>query len=191
MSSYYLFLNSQDSDLGTSANFQVNFEKSGINFHGCEVAIALDYVIFPNLITLIRSGINQLVINEGADDLVATIADGFYDITTFPTALKTALDAAGANTYTVSISATTYKITISSTGAFSMKFSSSSTSQDMWKILGFGFNTDTSSAASQTASMTVRLDGEDYYILQIDNLPSPNVSSSFASRGIMNIIPLN
>lgn len=191
MTSFFLFLNSKDVSIGTSSNFQVDFEQSGINFSDAEIAIGVDYVIFPNLIYPIRSGRNQLVINEGGGNLTATIAEGNYDITTFPTALKTALDAAGADTYTVTISSSTYKITISSTGTFSMKFSSTSTSGDMWKILGFAYNTDTSTTASHTGTMPIRLDGDEYYCLMIDNLPSTNISSSFSTRGIMDIIPMN
>lgn len=190
-SSFYLFLNSRDTDYGTSANFQVDFEKTGIDFSEAEIAVGLDYAIFPYLIYPIRSGRNALVINEGGGDLTATIADGYYDSSNFPAALKTALDAAGALTYTVTISATTNKITISATGAFTMKFASAATSPDMWKILGFAYNTDTSSAASHDGSMPVRLDGDEYFVLQIENFPSANVSSSFSTRGIMDIIPMN
>lgn len=191
MSSFFLFLNSKDTDFGSSANFQIDLERSGIPFSEDEISIGIDSVIFPNLIYPIRSGRNTLVINEGGADLIATITEGNYDSTTFPTALKTALDAAGAETYTVTISSTTNKITISATGAFSMKFASSSTSGYMWKILGFAYNTNTSSAASHTGSMPCRLDGDEYYALQLENLPSSNISSSFSTRGIMDIIPMS
>lgn len=61
----------------------------------------------------------------------------------------------------------------------------------MWKILGFAYNTDTSSAASVTGSMPCRLDGDEYYVMQIDNFPSTNISSSFSTRGILDIVPMN
>lgn len=190
--SFYLFLNSKDVNFGTSANFQVDFQQSGIKFSDGEIAIGLDYVVFPNLIYPIRSGkSNKLTFNEGGSDLVATIDEGYYDSSSFPIALKTALDNAGANTYTVSISSTTNKITISATGNFSMKFGTTTqTSPYMWKILGFNYDSTTSSAASHTGTMPIRLDGEEYYCLNIENLPSSNISSSFSQRGIMGIIPL-
>lgn len=187
--SFFLFLNSKDTDYGSSANFQVDFGKSGIPFSDAEIAIGLDYAIMPYLIYPIRANRNQVVINEGGVDLTATIADGYYDSTSFPTALKTALDAAGAFTYTVTISATTNKITIAATGAYSLIFTN--TSSYMWKILGFAFNSTTSSAASHTGTMPIRLDGDEYFVLMIENLPSNNVSSSFATRGIMDAIPMN
>jgi hypothetical protein len=185
-------MNSRDSDTGTSANFQVTFERSGIHFSDAEIAIGLDFVVMPYLIYPIRTNRNQIVINEGGSDLTATIADGYYDSSNFPAALKTALDAAGALTYTVTISSTTNVITISATGAFVLKFdTATATSTDMWKILGFDYNSTTASASSQVGSMPVRLDGDEYFCLQIENFQTPNVSSSFALRGIMDIIPMN
>lgn len=190
---FFIFINSRDADFGTSARFTIDFQNCGIPFSDSEIAIALDYAIFPNLIYPIRSGRNRLVFNEGGADLTATIAEGYYDASSFCTALKSALDTAStaARTYTVSISSTTNRITISATGAFSMKFSSSSTSEDMWKILGFAYRTDTASAASHTGTMCVRLDGDEYYVLTIENIGNENMSSSFNMRGLLDIIPMN
>lgn len=187
--SFYLFLNSADTSFGTSANFTVDFERSGIPFSEGEVAIGLDYVIMPNLIYPIRENRNKVVINEGGADKVATIPDGHYDSSNFPGVLETALNSAGALTYMVTISSTTNKITIAATGAFVLKFTDRSSY--MWKILGFNYDSTTSSASSQTGTMPVRLDGDEYFVLQLENLSIENVSSSFATRGIMDIIPMN
>lgn len=187
--SFFLFLNSADTNFGTSANFIVDFDRSGIPFSEGEVAIGLDYVIMPNLIYPIRANRNQVVINEGGADKIATIPDGYYDSTNFPAVLKEALDSAGALTYTVTISSTTNKITISATGAFVIKFTD--TYSYMWKILGFNYNSTTPSASSQTGTMPIRLDGDEYFVLQLENLSTGNISSSFATRGIMDIIPMN
>lgn len=191
--SFFLFLNSADVDIGTSANFQVNFDKTGIKFGDeSEVAIGLDYVIFPNLIYPIRANrSNRLVFNEGAADLTATLNEGNYDSAGFATELQTRLNAAGTLTYTVSISSITNRITISATGSFSLKFrTNTATGPYMWKVLGFAYDTNTSSASSQTGSMPVRLDSDEYYVLNIDNLQSNNVSSAVASRSLMDIIPM-
>ena len=133
------------------------------------------------------------MINEGGADITVTLPEGNYDITSFPVAMKTALDAASVAplTYTVTISATSNKITIAATGAFSIKFASNSTSPDMWKILGFPYQTNTSSAASLTGTMPIRLDGDEYYVLSIDNIGNENMSSSFTMRGLMDIIPMH
>ena len=191
MSSFFLFLNSKDTDYGSSANFQVDFEKSGIPFSDEQIAIGLDYVVFPYLIYPIRSGRNTIVFNEGGADKQAIIPEGYYDATNFPAVLAAAFNGAGANVYTVTISTTTNKITIAATGNFSLKFASTSMSPYMWKILGFAYLVNTSSAASQTGTMPIRLDGDEYFALQIENLASSNISSSFSTRGIMDIIPMN
>lgn len=187
--SFFMFINSSNTDFGTSANFQVDFERSGIPFSEGEIAIGLDYVIMPNLVYPIRTNRNKVVFNEGGADKIATIPDGHYDSSNFPAVLKTALEDAGALTYTVSISSTNNKITILASGAFVLKFTD--TSSYMWKILGFDYNSTTASATSHTGSMPVRLDGDEYFVLQLENLPSENVSSSFSTRGIMDIIPMN
>ena len=190
---FYIFINSRDTDFGSSARFSIDFQNSGIPFNDSEIAIALDYCIMPNLIYPIRSGRNTIVINEGTTDIRVIIPDGNYDVSTFPTALKTALDAAtgAARVYTVSISSTTNKITISATGTFSLMFASSSTSENMWKILGFAYQTNTSLSASQTGSMPVRLDGDEYYVLTLENIGNENMSSAFNMRGLMDIIPMH
>lgn len=189
MSSFFLFLNSRNTDYGSSANFTVNFERSGIDFNDSEVAVGLDYAIFPNLLYPIRANRNKVVFNEGAGNLTATIAEGYYNSSNFPTALKTALDAAGLDTYTVTISSTTGKITIASTGNFSLDFSD--TSSEMWKILGFPYSTIILPAASHTGTMPLRLDGDEYVCLMLENISTDNASSSFSMRGILDIIPLN
>lgn len=187
--SFYLFLNSADTDYGTSANFNVDFEKSGIPFSENEIACGLDYLIMPNLIYPIRSGRNTLSFNEGGGNLTAVIPDGYYDATSFPAALKSAMQLVGADIYTITISSTTNKITIASTGTFSLNFAASS--PYMWKILGFAYNATFASAASQSGSMPVRLDGDEYFVLNVENFSASNISSSFVSRGIMDIIPMN
>lgn len=187
--SFYLFLNSKDTSYGTSANFNVDFDRSGIPFSEGEISIGLDYIIMPNLIYPIRANRNKVIFNEGGSDKVATIPDGYYDSSNFPAVLKTALEDAGALAYAVTISGTTNKITISASGSFTLKFTD--TSSYMWKILGFNYNSVTSSDTEHTGSMPVRLDGDEYFVLQLENLPSENISSSFATRAIMDIIPMN
>jgi hypothetical protein len=192
MSSFFLFLNSQDTELGTSASFSVDFSKTGIDFSDSEVCISLDYVIFPNLIYPIRSGVsNRIAFSEGVGlTKYAVLADGNYDGTSFCTALKAAFEAQSlGRTYTVSISPITNKITISATGTFSLNMSLSS--RDMWKVLGFPYNATTATASTQTGTMCCRLDGDPYVVLMLENLDSPNVTSSFASRGILDVIPLS
>ena len=63
---------------------------------------------------------NKIDFNEGAGALVATMASGNYSITDYATAVKTALDASGTLTYTVTFSRITRIFTISSTASFDL-----------------------------------------------------------------------
>ena len=192
MSNFFLHLNSNDVDLGTSSDFFVDFERSGINFNDSEIVVGLDYVIMPNLIYPIRSGRNTIRWQEAGAEYSVIIPDGTYDETTFPTALKTALDAASTTplVYTVSINAANKKLTVSATGNFQIKMASSANSPDIWRVIGFNYATNTPSAATQTGTMPARLDGDEFFTILCENFSSTSMSSSFIQRGLMDIIPL-
>jgi hypothetical protein len=89
----------------------------------------------------IQSGSNTIVFRESVGvDLTATITvDEYVSDTLFIAAIKSALDAAGASTYTVSRNSTTKKLTITSDGLggggiFELRFA---TSTAIAAILGF------------------------------------------------------
>lgn len=78
----------------------------------------------------------------------AAISIGTYSLSDYVVAIKTALDAAGTQAYTVSVSRTTRKITISASGAFSLLITSGShVSSSAWSMMGF-------SGADQTGITT-------------------------------------
>lgn len=189
MSSFFIILDSRNRLSGSNASFEVDFNTNNINDQ--EVAIGLDSAVIPNFIYPIRSGRNQIVFNEGKGNLTATIDEGFYDATNFAAAVKTALDAASTTplVYTVSISTTTNRITISTTANFSINFASSSS--EMWKILGFSQGITTTSALSCTGTMPVRLDNDEYLLLEIMNVSNDNLNTQFPSTSIVDTIPLN
>jgi hypothetical protein len=102
----------------------------------------------------IATGSNDIVFRETMGvDLTATVADANYtSTTTFLAAVKTALDAAGASTYTVTQNSTTKKIVITSNlggggGIFELRFASSTAMAD---TLGFAAS-NISGSASYTA----------------------------------------
>jgi hypothetical protein len=68
----------------------------------------------------VPSGRNAIVFNEGSGALTATITAGNYTIGSLVSAMKTALDSAGGDTYTCSYDYETGKITIASSGTFSL-----------------------------------------------------------------------
>jgi hypothetical protein len=99
---------------------------------------------------------NQLDFSEGGSELTAEIAVGSYTPTDFCTAVKTALDTAGALTYTVTFNRSTRKITIAATGTFQiLKATGTHIGTSPFTLMGFtgagdltGTNTYTGASVS-------------------------------------------
>lgn len=90
----------------------------------------------------------------GSSGLQATINTGSYTLTDYLTAVKTALDAAGTGTYTVSVARATRLITIAGpTGGFALLTNSGSGSgSSPWSLMGFDETADQTGATGYTAS---------------------------------------
>jgi hypothetical protein len=90
---------------------------------------------------------------EGAGpELTAEIEVGSYTLTEFLVAIKTALDLAGALTYTVSVDRSTRLITISTTSTFSLLVSTGSQiGSSLWSLIGFT-GSDRTGASTYTAN---------------------------------------
>lgn len=188
MSSLFCFSDSRNRESGSNSYFSISFDDN--NFTESEISIGLDSAVIPNLVYPIRDGRNTLVFTEGATVRTAVIAEGNYDADSFPGALKTAMEASGSvNTFTITISDTTNKLTISSTGNFSLRFANSSA--DMWKILGFAQSSTTSTATTATGIYPVRLDGDEYLIVELMSVSNNNLCSGFTSSYVLDMIPLN
>lgn len=149
--------------------------------------IGLDEAVIPNLEFPVRGGNNSFTINEGGGNLTVTVPPGAYNATTFCSALKTALDLAGALTYTCTYSLTTNYLTISATGNFSMNVSSGR----FWEVSGFPQSYNGGSVLSHTGSMPMRLDGDEYLILEFLNVSNDNLVSMTPSSSVLNTIPID
>lgn len=80
---------------------------------------------------------NKLDFNEGGSELTATVSAGTYTLATLAAEIKTQMDSAGANTYTVSVDKDD-KITISADGQFSLLPNTGSNSEtSILPIIGF------------------------------------------------------
>lgn len=140
---------------------------------------------------------NNNIINfkEGAGpELAAEIAVGSYTLTSILIAIKSALDAAGALTYTVSASRTTRKITIATTSTFSLLTNTGSQiGLAPWSILGFTTTADHTAASTYTGE---NASGSVYYpqfILQgyedpDDNQEAIDPSVNQSSNGVTETI---
>jgi hypothetical protein len=103
----------------------------------------------------VSSNNNQLDFKEGAgSELTAEIAVGSYTATNFVTALKIALDAAGALTYTASFNRSTRAITISTTSTFSLlSLTGTHTGASAYSLMGFATSSDKTGASTYTGSL--------------------------------------
>jgi len=147
-----LVINSQNRQSGSSNNFTIAF-----NHTISAEMISLSDVIIPNTIYTISAAQqnNTIYFNDGSNH-TAIIPDGYYSLTNLLTQIGSSMTtASGTYTYTASYTASTYRITISSTGSFSLTFGTNTSSSAAY-TLGFS-NTNTSSASSQTGTNAVNL----------------------------------
>lgn len=102
----------------------------------------------------ITSSNQNLNFDEGGSELVAVIDPGGYTHTELATAIKTALDAAGALTYTVTFNRADRTYTIAATGSFSLLVSSGTqVGTGPFTLLGFT-GADLTGAATYTGNTT-------------------------------------
>jgi len=179
-----LLLNTSDSlttnPSDASWNIRVLMNDSG--FH----RIALKSVTLANIRPLFHSGNNTLVFEEdgAGTDFTATILEGTYTASELVTELKTRLDAAGDNVYTVSYDSKTFKLTIETNGT-SIRILDTSTC-----LNEIGYRAQTSFVAtSTTGDFPIRLDGTQFIDL-LTNLSVDGISSNGLSN-IFSRVPMN
>lgn len=99
--------------------------------------LPLPKAFWPATVTAANKVVNVTV---GATPYVANVAEGtYYSAALLAAAVQTALTAAVANAWSVSVSSTTGKVTVSGTSAFSLKFSTGAGAASSPRhLLGFG-----------------------------------------------------
>ena len=118
---------------------------------------------------------NNVVIFRETDgvDLTATVAEGSYDTAGLAAAVKTALDTAGASTYTVSQDSTTLKYVIASNGAGGdgrLELNWSDPLSTIADVLGFSVSSDDTGFLTYTADF-INLHSEEWLLWDF-GLPS-------------------
>jgi hypothetical protein len=190
--SILIVLDSRSSNDQNNNDFTVYF--NSYSLYGQQFFISLDSAIIPNLSYPVRSGYNSVVFRENGagPSLVATLTAGYYNATDFCSQLKTQLEVAGANTYTISINTNTKKITIDA-GADTIELRTSEMSNGMCDILGFGHNELVPYASIISGSLPVRLDNpaNDYVLVQMDGISNNNMVSQIVSKSILDTIPMS
>lgn len=185
--SSYVFINSNDR-LYYASSTPSNFTAL-INTASSEIPkshVSLESITFYNLEYGINSNNNTLIFQENgvAADISITITPGNYTDSTYIAALKAEMDAAGANTYTVTYNATTSKLSITTT------------IPDTFKLVGgtmldyMGFEVGTSFQTAATGDYPLILSGTTYVDLCL-GLLNRNMKTGRNYGRIFARIPVN
>jgi hypothetical protein len=97
---------------------------------------------------------NKIDFDEGGSELIGTIESGNYTLTEYLTAIKTAMDSAGALTYTAALNRDTRIITISSTSNFTLRRNTGThVATSAWSMIGFTTAANSTGASTYTGSL--------------------------------------
>ena len=171
-----LVVNSADRVSGNSSNFVVKFNPAV----QAPKKIKLYNVSMPNTVYNITSLNNLIYFKESAGLLTGTITQGSYNSTTIITAIQTAMNAVGTNTYTAVLNTTTFLLTVTGTGNFQFLFASN-TANSVGSLIGY--NTDTALATSQTADSVIQLNKPMVFYICISELPVCVRSTNYLDNG--------
>lgn len=142
--------------------------------------IELQNVTMMNSAYVFQSGVNNVIpFIEAATpgiNRTATITPGSYSITDLCAEIKTQMDAAGTQVYTVTFDIKTSTITISAPAAFTLKWSLQTNTNCAWE-LGWS-QSDTPSAVSHTSTQSYNISGPNYYLIQIRGLQMDSINTS-------------
>ena len=89
--------------------------------------------------------------DEGGGELSASVVAGIYNANSLCTAIKTAMEAVGANTYTVTYDDLTKKFTIAGSGSFSLLWNTGSHPNNLGDDIGFDISADDTGASTYMA----------------------------------------
>lgn len=131
-----------------------------------------------NLVYPINSRNNKIYFKENAGaTLTAVIPEGNYDGANILTAIQTAMDLAGALTYTITLNPITKKLTISATGNVQLVDGSNNSYREL------GYSIPTASSTSLSGSYPINLAGSQFVDIQTDI-----THNNYSSGGKSNIL---
>jgi hypothetical protein len=174
MSVEHYLLKSRDRFSGTCDNFKLKTKMGGI-----VGKYRVSHISFPNTIYNVTSSNNTVDYNSGT---TLTLPVGYYNSANLPGAVKTMLDGAPpVDTYTVTISSTTGRLTITSNTStnFSLSFTNG-----LDKILGFssllsGASTYTgNNIINYDINVSVGIDIKESNYHNVENMADDSFSSS-------------
>jgi len=188
MAQYYK-ISSVKRTTGTISNFICDFSNAPIQ----EGTYALINGMFSNTFYNINDFNNKIYFKEGVVSLTATLTNGYYNSSTILSNIKLALEAisvsGGASlTYTVSLSPTTNRLTISvSSGNIQMLMATNTLNSSKFII---GFTTDSSVASSLTGDSSINLTDTYSYNIRLEGHGIQNMLVDNASNFYSFSIPV-
>ena len=172
MSQKILHFKSSDISKGTTNNGLLNCDRQidkNVNYELIEF-------VMSNSLYNVNNINNQIYFDETSVLKTATIVNGFYYPTDFGTAIKTAMDLAGANTYTPVFDSITGKFTITSTGNYG--FSNLTNTDNSARIL-MGFDAiDQVEGVTQTSDNVIDLNPYKTILIKFQDDLNKHVESS-------------
>ena len=151
------------------------------------VHLLMDGIIFPNLVYPINKYNNNISFEEASavgTILSATIPENNYTGFTLAVALKTIMDAAGTDTYTVTYDSQAEKLNFVSTGTFRFTQEPSNGAYEE-----LGITTSSSYSGNITGDYPINISGSQYVDV-ISNLSSNSYSSTHESTNVIMRVPL-
>jgi hypothetical protein len=176
-----LFLNTRDSDGGNNYETFWHFARPDLNMPRA-FTLSLKNVEFPNTVYPINEFNQNVYFNEGAATLTATLTPNDYTGAQFATEIKTRMDAAGGQVYTVTYDAQSKKLTLSAPGNFQLESGANDALEEM------GFETLVSST-SMTSDYPINISGSAFMDVVVD-IANRNFSTSTSSH-VLCRVPLN
>jgi hypothetical protein len=147
-----------------------------MNLVGQNYGVSVEEVSFPNLVYGVNSTNNTVLFSENssATILSATIAPGNYTPTTFATAVKSALDTVGSNTYTVVYDNTSGKLAISANSTNTLLI------RQVNDVIGFDISS--AFATSITGDHPISISGSMYVDITSPSIQLPSRTTSNRSN---------
>ena len=143
-----------------ATDYEINNAEAGVvrylegEFSNSQSNVKVTYVAGYSDFTIIEDYNDQIAFLENTVSYTATIVAGTYNASTLATAIKTALDAAGGDTYTVTYNETSHRFKIASDGdVFTLSWltDTSDAVDEFGKLIGFDIAADDTGALSYIA----------------------------------------
>jgi len=169
-----------------SPEFDMNYMPGAI---GSLIGSLFGTTGLPDPLFVVGATNNKINFDEGAAELTGTVASASYTATTLCAAIKTALEDAGALTFTVTFSATTKKFTIAAPTQFSLHWNTGANkTTDISTMCGYSDLADDSGAITYTAD-TVAIGVAYVHTFQWANFASPAFTVAQTLPGAAWVVP--